>query len=756
VVLPNPNMLPPGAMPPIGPPPGPPPAPMGPPMGPPPMGGPPMGGPPLGPAMGAMSPMGPPPMGGMPMMPPQGIPGFPPGVMPDMNYPGSPAQKQAEMMMAMQDPSVMLALIRIMLADIDPDPGPKYPSWYRKEDYPRLNPAEIRGKAEQDRSDYQLLIERMRRDRDRIRMAVVGTFRDYEDDPDSQEVWRDASLALDVMLITSILSACEFLIQKHAKKSGEAAEAQQIENVDYAILDQAMSRHRQLRRSNFKADLVKTALSTGHLVTRILPNYYVDEGEVPIVWDTLDPASCFVQYDAYGICSVSRIYHQTVTEICHGFRVGKDARKRLMSKQQKVGTEYRDRRISDVVEAIEYWDRRQYCLQVDGEVIVQPVDHELGICPFVVSASSVGDAGNVYEQNLNAGWGLTANSKQVDLANKGQSHIQYLQIPHEQREAVMGIVATELQKIKNPPRTFEQDLVYYGDSPPRDNSPGGITLLHMGGEVEVPTPTDSRVQLLGPAMANITEAAQRGMLSPVDHGVMPGAQTSGAVVEGLSESSKDKFNLWKVMIQDHVEQCLDMSNVFMRDHGRKLGPEGKRGEPYTVERANPSYNEDGYFDFDYRVLHRNSCRVRVQMTSLRLQNLGPLGNAVQMWRNQGLMTKVEALELRGVQDPHAYLRQKDVEDFKDTPEYKTAKLLEWMEEEGDTRAIPTVMYLLATKGGSGGGGQPGASPAGPMPGNGAGPPPVGMPGAPGQQGGRPPQLPGPPPSLPGVPPGSPV
>jgi hypothetical protein len=139
------------------------------------------------------------------------------------------------------------------------------------------------------------------------------------------------------------------------------------------------------------------------------------------------------------------------------------------------------------------------------------------------------------------------------------------------------------------------------------------------------------------------------------------------------------------------------------------------------------------------------------MTSLRLQNLGPLGNAVQMWRNQGLMTKLEALELRGVQDPHAYLRQKDIEDFKDTPEYKTAKLLEWADEEGESpTVISTMMYLLATKGGGGGGGQPGASPAGPMPGNGGGPPTVGMPGGPGQQGGRPPQLPGPPPALGGI------
>jgi hypothetical protein len=740
MVLPNPNMMPPGP-PPMGPPQ---PAAMALPPGPP-LGMPPMGGPPMG-----MPPMGDPMMG---MMPPQGVPGFPPGVTPDMNYPGSPAMESAELMMAMQDPAVMLSLIRLMLSEVDSDPGPKYPMWYRKEDYQRLNVSEIRAKAENDRSDYQYLVERMRRDRDRIRMAVVGTFSDY--DPEVEETWRDASLALDVSLITAILASCDFMVKKHARKSGEAEDAQKIENVDYAILEQASVRHRQLRRSNFKADLVKTALVTGHLVTRVIPNFYAEEGEAPVIWDTLDPASCFASFDGYGVETMTRIYHQSIREVCTGFRLGKDAKKKMMGKQHKTDNgEYRDRRASDVVEVIEYWDRRWYALIVDNETVVSPVEHELGRVPFIVSASSIGDAGNIYEQNLNAGWGLTANSRQMDLMNKGQSHIQYLQVPHEQREAVMGVVATEIQKIKNPPRTFEQDLMFYGDSPVISNAPGGTSILHMGQEREIPTPADSRVQLLGPIMANISESSQRGMLSPVDHGIMPGSQTSGAVVEGMSEASKDKFNLWKVMIQDHLEECLDMSNVFMRDHGRKLGTEGNRGTVLQIEKQNPSYDEDGYFDFDYRLLHRNSCKVKVEMTSLRLQNLGKLGNEVQMWRQQGMMTKVEALELRGVRDPHATLRQIDIEGFKDTPEYKTAKLLEWMEEEGETKNIPTVMYLLATKGG--GGGQQGPARAGPMPGNGAGPPTVGMPGGPGQNGGRPPQLPGPPPGMQGVPPGGPV
>jgi hypothetical protein len=422
-----------------------------------------------------------------------------------------------------------------------------------------------------------------------------------------------------------------------------------------------------------------------------------------------------------------------------------------MAKEHKEGSTIRDKRISDSVEVFEYWDRRWYALTVDGEVVVSPVEHELGCVPFMYSVSNIGDPGNMYEQNMWGSYGISTNSKQQDLANKGQSHIQFLQKAHEQREAVMGIVATELEKVKNPPRTFEQDPMYYGDTPPVANMAGGVTLLHMMQEREVPTPVDSRIQMLGPMIANITEQAQRGMLSAVDHGAAPGSQTSGAVVEGLSEASKDKFNLWKLMIQQHEAGTMNMALSFLRDHGRKLGPDGQRGTYLSIEKVRPSNDEEGYFDFDYKILHRNSCRIKARMTSFRLQNLGALGNSVQMWRTQGLMTKVEALELRGVQDPESTLRQIDIEAYKDTPEYKTAKLLQWMDKEGeDPKVMATVMYLLSTAGGSGGGQPPPGMP-GPMPGNGGPPPTVGMPGAAGQMGGAPMQLAGPPPALEGIP-----
>lgn len=722
---------------------------MGPPGMPPPMGMPPPG-------------MGPPPMGdpammGMPppeMGPPPGTPGFPPGVTPDPYYPGSPLLDDAELMLQLQDPEVAQAVVRMLLEELDPDPGPKYPVWYRKEDYPKPKVGTITTKAEDDRSAFQMLIDRMRRDRDRIRMAVVGSFDNAEDMRESESAtFQDASLALDVQLITSILAACDLIFHKTAKKSGQSDDAQKIENVCYALFEQTQRRHHAMHGTNYKIDAIKTGMNTGHLVTRVLPNYDADDGDIPVRVDLLDPATCFPSRDQYGVETMTRTYYQPVKEVCHGFGLDPKKRKSLLGKKHtgKNGV-VRDRLMSDVVEVIEYWDRRWYALVVDSDMVIAPTEHLLGTVPFVYSRSAIGDPSNVYEQNLKASYGISDFSRQRDLASKGQSHIQLLQKTHEQREAIMGIVATEIKKIRNPPRTFEQEVTVYGDAPAVTNMEGGIGMLRSGEERETPTPPDARFQLMGPLLANVNEAAQMGRMSPADYGLAPGSQSSGAVVEGLSESSKDKLNLWKVMIQDHEAHVGEMALTFLRDHGRKLGPEGNRGTVMTVEKQHPTEQEDGFFDFDHRLLRDDTCRVRVQMTSLRMQNLGALGNAVQMWSNMGRMSDEEALTLRGVRDPEAYMRKVNIENFKKTPEYQTAKLLEWMKQEDESpETMGTVMYLLATKGGGGGGPPPGGP--GPMPGNGGGPPTVGMPGGPGQDGGRPMggQIPGPAPSMQGLP-----
>jgi hypothetical protein len=306
-----------------------------------------------------------------------------------------------------------------------------------------------------------------------------------------------------------------------------------------------------------------------------------------------------------------------------------------------------------------------------------------------------------------------------------------------------------LMKVKDPPRTFEQAPTRYGDSPAVSNKAGSISMLAAGEEAEVPNTPDGRLQLLSPIMNSVTEASQRGLLPPAMYGQMPTSQGSGTVLEGMGEYGRDKMDHWKRMLMEYYREIDELALIFMRDHGRKLGSDGKRGEPIMLERQHQPLDEDGYLEFDYRMLKDDSCRIKIEMSSLRQQALGPVGNSIMQWKNMGLITNEDALKLRGVRNTSAYMKQIQIEDFQSTPEYKKAQLIQWMKEQEMWEQLPTVMYLMATNGGQGGGPPPQQGP-GAMPGN-ALPPMPGMPGAAGKQGGAPMKLPGPPPSMAGIP-----
>jgi hypothetical protein len=163
------------------------------------------------------------------------------------------------------------------------------------------------------------------------------------------------------------------------------------------------------------------------------------------------------------------------------------------------------------------------------------------------------------------------------------------------------------------------------------------------------------------------------------------------------------------------------------------------------------------------MLRRTGIQVDVRLTSVKMANLGPLGNAVNLWRNAGLMTKEEALKLRDVRDPESTLRKIRIEEVQDMDFFKKAEVLDALKREGNWSLYYEVQaQIAAEKGGGGGGGNqpmapggtgaPGGAPPGMAPPAGGSPvaiqgaslPQYGMPA--GTQGGRPPGG-GPPPGM---------
>jgi hypothetical protein len=629
----------------------------------------------------------------------------------------------------LNDPMVLMLVLQMMNEDAQRDQGPMYEKWYRPEDYPRPKVSYVIDKTDADKSLYQPLVRRMAQERLIYLVMDVGRFPDF--DHLAEITFTDPSLAQDSALVVNLVATTDTNFEARARRLDEAEIAEKKEQIAHAALEKWERRHQRMYGTSLRYDEAKTAITTGHLAARFSCDFDAESDEVPVNMDLLDPATCFPTWDGErGMRTMTRKYRQTLEQVIATWATKENKlEKKLMRRKVKdENGRMRVRTLSDTVDVHEYWDRRWYVIAVDGEEALT-AEHKYGCVPFEYIRSPFGDSGVLSLDALTNG----GRSKDMgdEIAMKGLSHIWASKITHSQREAIMGRLLTELKKTANPDRTFEQAPSRYGETPQVTNAEGGISLLVMGEEREVPGPQKPGLSLVGPLMGTINEGVQRSLMPASAYGVSSNANESGTAIEGLNEAGRDKLTAWLEMLERWDQAKAEKVFRFTRDHGRMLGSEGRRGY-FEVPRQKPKPGQDAIIEVTPQELRQVGLHIRAKRTSLRLSNLGNLGNAIMPWIQGGMMEKVEALEMRGVQDPIAALERIRIEQWEESDVYKNIGLIKYLEKQGKhDEAI--MARTLVMQGGGGGGGPMGAPPSGPPIG--------GPPGGPGVNGGAPPGVP---------------
>lgn len=679
-----------------------------------------------------------------------------PGMMPGMQPPVDPLTA------ALSDPLVFFELLRMITEQQESANGPMYPRWYKASNYPKPKQAVYESKVRRDQELYQLLIKRIMAEREVLQLRTVGQFPDAEQDSEMQ--FSDPSLVHDFNLAVSLVAGCDVNFEATARKLKDADTVEKKEHAAHSFRNRWKRRNQAMYGTDLGYDEAKIAMGTGRLCARFTLDFDAESDDFPVKADLLDPTTCFPTWEAdRGLATMTRVYSQTVDQVCATFADGKkDLRKKLLAIPEKTaGGGERPRTMDDQAEVLEYWDRRWYAVSVDGIEIVN-VEHRFGVVPFVYVISPYGDAG---PQSLHALRPLVhgpSGTVQLDIASKGLSHIWATWKAHEQREAILGRMFTELKKTGNPPRTIAQDMTVYGEAPELSDQEGSISMLRRGLEEEVAPPPKPGFSLIGPVMAATNEAAARGQMPASAYGLTQNANESGTAIEGLNESGRDKITPWLTMLQRWDSECAEMALTLFRDWGHLLGSDGQRGE-FEIDLVRP--NDDGETSFILSPidLRQVGVRIRSKRTSLRLANLGNLGNALSAWKANGWLLDEDALEMRGVEDPRAYLRRVEIQELKKDPEYKRIAILRMLEEEGDFEGAMMFRQMMQQ--------QQAASPPPVPPGGGMPNPDPTQPGGAGTLGGSPPgsgmgpqtaqpmtgslgmpsRLAGPPPSINGIP-----
>ena len=716
----------------------------GPPMGPPPPMGPvpprmPMG-PPMGPMPPGMPPIGPPP--GMPGMPPMGMP--PTGGAPQGMGGLMPPPPEPPTMDPLGDPLV-LEMLAEEFAKFQAEQkerkekGPFHESWYEDSKsylYQKPNLTTIHHKANADKARYQTLIQRFHNDIELLKDTsdLSGVFKGF--DPENEEAWYSSALTAEKNLMKAKIGGIDPVFNLVHQGETKDEYVQDVDDFIYEAFEETQRQYSASTGGDYRIAVAEHALVYGRIVQRNLPDW--ERGSkhgVPFVTTLIDPATCFVTREgSRGIGTVVHWYTQTIAELMGDYpKYSRKIHNRIVKKET-------NRTLDDRIEVIAYWTRRYFALVADGQMIVEPYEHDLGEPPFTYVVVERGESTATRSPWAGTESNLANATSLEDDARRGLSFMAYRKRSHYQREALMTLLLNAARRSQNEPIIVEQDdFAMEKGMPEIDGGIGSRSQTWKNHESVMPYPARPNMQDIGPLVQSSLEDMSREAMPPGSYGINMNSNVSGYAVNSLSQEGLDKMTPDLAAIQQFYAQNASQMLRIYKNWGHLLGEKNNRGTMEIPRRydRDKSYGTTVISPYTVR---KAGCVVKCKMTNVDLAHMAGMANTVVSLMNAGLLTKEQAivwLQLPGARDPSATLHQVDLDEAKTVPEYKIATLVKDRIEAGD----PVFAGFLAKQldagrkrereqggGGPPGGGGPGPiggvsmPPMGQGPGPGSGPP----------------------------------
>lgn len=698
---------------------------------------PPMGMPP--PGMGAPSPgaMGPPPgaFGPAPPMPPMQPPmGMPP---PEMSLDEDPinalladieglvdeqGEEAAIDLLSALPPEMLDTLYglidtdpraAIVLGDLldPPEREPQYDPWYVPTAKPSV--AEVTEIALDDQGQWSTLAERIREDIAWYHGERPNVFKNFDKKRD--DYWHSNAIRNDSDLKITKVSTSDIAFEIPYIEQELEEPTQKVENWLYAVLAQAS---RQYARANYGHDL-RHDIEWYREVTGWVfyeTGLNLDSGP-PFVHRLHDPTTCFPEYDEYGLARITRIYGDTVRNIIACFDTDGAVEKKLLRevRKQKNGKDEL-LKLKDVVTVTYFIDRTWRVILVDG-VKVREDEHKYGFVPWVVGGSGLDEpaglvANSSGSQSTDGVWSIAPR-----LEYKNISGFHHRKRTHAQKEAVN----TKLFNLAA--RIDRQDWVVYQDefaesegTPAVKREGNSVTPLKKGHEEIQPLLDVIPPSFFGPLQQAMDQEDATDRIPLSQFGVGESANRSGNATEGLAESGEDKY---ASNYQSAELMWSEIASLWMRmyrDWGHMIpnekGDYGRMKVPYAKQGRWRSPDRETAFDLTPEMLDHVGVDVNAQLTTLRMQNLGPLGNAASIWINNNAMSAREAMIMRGVRDPDAVFDEREYEQALLDPKVQEARRLKLLRQRDPEAAKIYEQMVMMAQMQTQGGGPPGGAPPG--------------------------------------------
>lgn len=534
-------------------------------------------------------------------------------------------------------------------------------------------------------------------------------------DEKKSDRYQSPILGNEINLIVSKGAASEYRYEMPFTDPAHTDATQQCEDYLYECDRHATELWAASGYGDFEMDLWYTLATKGRIVHFIQP--CIEAEDHFLTERLMDPSNTYPTWAGErGLERVTRQYDATAAEVIGDYDpTGEYGVERKIVGHVLKGDKNRVYESDTRGVVTQYWDRWWYVVLFDGIEVVN-TSHQYGFVPFVVTAGNTGMP--KYLGEITPGGGLTATRMRDTLKSaKYASYIDRMKEFAGVREKVGTVFLTMMQRMDRPSWLLYQDAVAQAKGTPDINLEATVNPLELDREKLEPFPQDQMPPAVFQPFYNMFgQDASMTFMPEAAHGVSAGANQSGNAMENQYEVGNDKFvGMYKAMAR-HKEAVAKMRLALWRDWGHAWKDErGKMGRmmiPYPRDRksqlgkqAPPAY------EFMPETVEMVGTKVVVDYTSVRMQNLTQLGNAVMIWQQARAMSAREAMEMRGVRNPESVMDQIYLEQLMSEPDMIKLKALDALRKV-DPELASKYESIIA---GGAGGGPGGGSPAKPSP-----------------------------------------
>lgn len=620
-----------------------------------------------------------------------------PGIGPEAFLPPPPGTLE------MQD-AVLDGLMTTLRSQAKEEMQPIYEEWFRKEDWPKPDPASAFTDANRIFSEFGELHQRIHADREWLYGFRSAVFGDASPD-ERRHAQIDVSAKADFELMVSQLGSLEPTYLPVADQISDRDEAADKADFLYACDDDDEYHHAISVRGPWKMELARNALGDGYIVSQEKLILKAGRGEMPFRSTLIDPTTCaWVVENDRGICTFIRKYTCRVREAIASFDYDGKIRRKLKEGRDTNGKFVTKRQDHEECEIVEYWDRWWKLIWMDGELLCGPDEHFAGEPPYIVQVGALGRSGSASSAMPNrveiegrpGYFHVTSIGSGSELAQKGLSHVHLLRYPHQLREAIMNRALWAFRFAHNPAMVVEQDDIAAEQGvEPISRDPGALNVTLAGHEKIDQLPGSPDAASLGPLMQILGDSLAKTSMPLQAYGMSTDSNVSGFAVESLGESGRDKLTPHLLTIQAYRQQRAEKRLRMYGNFGFFTTQGTNDIGTLVVPRQKANPGSPAHFLLTPQMIRETSPRVRVKMNSLRIQNLPAVANTILQLRSAGLLTRHDALE-RYLSDPNPYrtMKELDLEAATGDPDSIESELLEFAIEQGELKTAAMLVKRL--------------------------------------------------------------